>query len=115
MFTKSGEWTDPFKVVHTDAVFQVCSADISENKSENFNFNLADGEFSSNSNENSNLNYRMYFWTNLASKDAGTIPWVLPNVDELSEQHRHSGLDASFDGMNAEESAEHHCQTLVLI
>jgi hypothetical protein len=114
MFTKTGEWLDPFNVTHIDAVFKVASASMSKHEQEDFDFNISNGSEISSPNNNRHLNYRIYFWTNQASFDAGTIPWVLPNIVEMNEYHTFNDLDTNYDDLGAEACAEYHCENVVL-
>jgi len=114
MFTKT--FTDPQGQTHTNAVFMAAYANYTSNKSENHNFNIETGLAETNTDNNAHLQYRMYYWTNQAAKDAGNLPYVLANtnVGQIGEVHYLNQFSAEYDGLTAEQKAEKHCQDVVL-
>lgn len=113
MFTKT--FTDPQGVTHTDAIFQIISADINNNSNNTFNYDLASKTSNEISNSSNNLSYRIYYWVDQASLDSGLLPYILANSDPLGEMFYVDNLDSSYDLLSLEEKAEKHCQDNILI
>jgi len=119
MFTKTGAWTDPQGAIHTDAVFEVAYASKHINTTDQYNYDASSGFTGSlgttiNSVQQ-HVNYRMYYWTNQASRDAGNMPYVLASLDPVGEIHNGNSLGATYDGLSAVAMAEKHCQDVVLV
>lgn len=118
-FTKTGTWVDPQGTSHTDAVFEVAYASTHNNTATMYTYDSTNG-FSgttgtTNTDVQRHVNYRMYYWTNQASRDAGNLPYVLASLDPVGEIHNGNNLDVSYDGLTPVEAAEKHCQEVVLV
>jgi len=127
MFTKEGEWTNPQGTTHMDAVFSVSKAEMTSNKSSRLDTSSGYAGSTMINTSQTNLSYQMLYWPNQAALDAGTEPYPLTNTgvvipdpamqSEMEEKlwFRASNLDASYEGLTAAQSAEKHCQEVVLV
>ena len=118
MFTLS--FTDPQGIQHVDAIFEVANAEAHHKSNDDYTFNFSQGDSAENQTVNSNTNksvrYRMYYWANQAARDSGLMPYVLVNteVGNIGEWFRVDTLDATYDGLTAQQKAEKHCQEVTL-
>ena len=119
-------FTDPQGTVHTNAVFEVAYATKRVDNSDSYNVTVepitdVNGLTTgyaytplTNSEVFRHINYRMYYWTNQASKDAGNLPYVLASLNPIGEIHSGDNLDATYDTLTTVQMAEKHCKTVVL-
>lgn len=119
MFTAT--FTDPQGVEHLDAVFEVSMANYSEHSHTNYNFRISQGDSSENQEVdggvNANLSYQMYYWTNQAARDAGSLPYYLANTNPVGEYFHVSDTyltDPDYAGLTIVEKVEKHCKEVVL-
>lgn len=111
MFTAA--FTDPQGTKYEAAVFQVLQASFTENKSETFEFDIAEGTGAVASGTSSfSLNYRIGYWPTQVAKSAGTPPYTLIDSATFSSDFADYSLDAElYEGLSAEAAAELHCKT----
>ena len=119
MFTKT--FTDPQGVTHTDAIFETSSANLNNNSSESFDFRISEGDNAEakklSTYSSSNMSYQMFYWASQDARDAGNLPYILANTqqigqsfevpDELLQLPEYKALSAALQ-------AEKHCQEVVL-
>lgn len=123
MFEK--EVQSPHGMGTLQAVFEAKSADYSENEGAGYSLNLSLGlgEDAKDryTNTSNSLNYEMYYWISVASRDAFIIdpdsdnkPMLWVNDDPLGTMFHTGNLDTSYDALSPEMKAEKHCEEVIL-
>lgn len=113
-FTKAN-FTDPQGSVFEEAYFEVSTAHINRSFNESYNNRISLGTEETNSNSNINLTYQMYYWPSEAAKNEGSLPYLLANVEPMGDTFYANDLGSEYDTLNAQDAAELHCQTVILV
>ncbi len=113
-FTAS--YTDAYGMTHTDAVFEVRTANLNSNHTSDYVYNPKD-QITELDQESFNgyLSYQVVYWRDQASKDAGHYPYTAINEENYSPDFTVDTLDKTiYDGLTAHQAAEYHFKTVIL-
>lgn len=115
MFIK--DFTDPQGVAHIGAVFEVCDTSLNISSNDKYRLDLGEVDTPSISfHSNNNLRYRIYYWTDQESRDAGNLPYVLANLDPLGEWFTVRDLTKEYIGnLSVHDLTEKHCKEFILV
>lgn len=112
MFTKNN-WSDPQGMVFVLAIFQVVSADYSENSNTHFDYNRETQQGVDASDVNKHLNYKVVYWPSQEAYDSKLPPYTLVNPVDNGEIFTLNTFDASYNSLTVEAKAEQHILTII--